>query len=119
MGHFCGISLEGHRTLLVKRSFCHRVYEATRKEEEAKAKQDEAVRQEQRRKAYSEAQRREADRVGTILEKQQAKNKALAELGKKREHESDLKSLKHQLDLGNKRDKVKPLQNLSYMSPCM
>lgn len=83
-----------------------RLYEATRKAEEAKTKQEEAGRQEQRRKAYSEAQRREGDRVGSILQKQQAKDKALAQLGKKREHEADLKSLKHQLDLENKRDKV-------------
>ena len=83
-----------------------RLYEATRKTEEARVKQEEAVRQEQRRKAYTEAQRREADRVGSILGKQQAKDKALAELGKKRDHEADLKSLKHQLDLENKRDKV-------------
>ena len=47
------------------------------------------------------------------MEKQQAKNKALTELGKRREHEADLKSLKHQLDLENKRDKVAPSHNVS------
>ena len=45
--------------------------------------------------------------MAAILSKQTAKSKALAELGKTREHEADLKSLKHQLDLEDKRDKAR------------
>ena len=50
--------------------------------------------------------RREAERVAAILEKQREKYRALAELNQKRKHEADIRSLQHQLDLENKRDKV-------------
>lgn len=79
-----------------------------RKTEEAKAKQDELIKQDQRKKTYDEAQRREGERVSAILERQHLKDQALEDLGKKREHEADLKSLKHQLELENKRDKAEP-----------
>lgn len=39
-----------------------RQHEIARKQEEAKLKQEEILRHEQRKKAYSEAQRREAER---------------------------------------------------------
>lgn len=65
------------------------------------------VKGEQRKKIYEEALRREAGRVNSIMLKQIAKDQALAELTKIREHAADVKSLQHQLDLENKRDKVK------------
>jgi len=55
------------------------------------------------------------NRVAAILEKQKAKDKALAELSEKREHAADIKSLQHQLDLEDKRDKV----TFDPPSPCI
>ena len=45
--------------------------------------------------------------MASILDKQKVKSKALADLNQKREHEADLKSLQHQLELESKRDKVR------------
>lgn len=47
--------------------------------------------------------------MAAILERQQAKGAALAELGRRREHDADLKSLRHQLELEDKRDKARPM----------
>lgn len=57
-------------------------------------------------------------RVAAILEKQKAKDVALAELGKQREHQADVRSLKHQLDLEDKRDKVMATASKTRLSEC-
>lgn len=89
------------------RELAHRQKEAARKAQEAKVRAEEAAKEEQRKKAYKEAQQREAQRVAAILEKQRIKEGVLRELGEKRDHEADVKSLQHQLDLETKRDKVR------------
>ena len=103
----------GHPCLLLSRQ-----KEAARREEEAKGRAEEAAKQEQRKKTYEEAVRREVERVAAILEKQREKDRALAELNQKRGHEADLRSLQHQLDLENKRDKVttSPSQGIKRVS---
>lgn len=78
-----------------------------RKAIEAQAQAQERTKSEQRRKIYEEALKRESERVSTIMQKQHAKDKVLADLNKAREHEADVKSLQHQLDLENKRDKAR------------
>ena len=80
--------------------------EEQRKADEVKAQADEKVKEEQRKKIYDEAQKRQSERVGTIMHKQSEKDKALASLQKTRDHEADLKSLQYQLELESKRDKA-------------
>lgn len=77
-----------------------------RKIEEAKAQAEEKIKSEQRKKIYEEAQKREAERVNAIMQKQTTKEKVLADIYRAREHEADVKSLQNQLELENKRDKV-------------
>ena len=76
------------------------------KADELKSLAQEKAKTEQRKKIYEEARKREAERVSSIMQKQGAKDRILAELNKTREHEADMRSLQHQLDLENKRDKV-------------
>ena len=80
--------------------------EAHKQEEEAK-KTRERSKDGQRKSAYLEAQRRQAQRVSSILSKSATKQQKLDTLKSHQDHENARRALERRLDLDLKWEKVK------------
>ena len=84
---------------------CRQQEETHKRDEEAK-KTREVVKDGQRKSAYVEAQRRQTERVSTILSKSKSKQLKLDTLKSQQDHDNARKALERRLDLDLKWEKV-------------
>lgn len=84
----------------------HRAQEEAHKQEEEAKKAREQVKDGQRKSAYLEAQRRQSERVSSILSKSAQKQQKLDSLKSHQDHDNAKRALERRLDLDLKWEKV-------------